>query len=169
MNSLDSPDDKSHKWKSILLLAAYILLQTTWGILQNLIGLGIFLRHIRSKHFFYHGAVATVWASGKFSLGMGMFIFMRTPREGEEFTELPTGGDFARVLVHEYGHTIQSVILGPLYLPVISIPSGLWCNLPQAVAYRKKHKVSYYAFYPEKWADHLGGKAIKQNSFFKRL
>lgn len=169
MNAFYSMNGKPYNLKKMLLLAAYILLQTTWGILQNLIGFGMFLWHIRSRHFFYHGAVVTVWASGKFSLGMGMFIFMRTPREGEEFTELPTDGDFARVLVHEYGHTIQSVILGPLYLLVISIPSGLWCNLPQAAAYRKKHKVSYYAFYPEKWADHLGGKALKQNSFFKRL
>lgn len=90
-----------------------------------------------------------------------MFIFMRRPRENEDITEIPTSGDYARVLVHEYGHTIQSVILGPLYLIVISIPSGLWCNLSQAAEYRRKNKVSYYAFYPEKWADHLGEKARK--------
>lgn len=142
----------------MLYFVVYILLQWTWGILQNLIGLGIFLWHFKSRHFLYHGAVATVWASEKFSLGMGMFIFMRKPREGEDITDIPQSGDFARVLLHEYGHTIQSVILGPLYLPVISIPSGLWCNLSQAAEYRKKHKISYYDFYPEKWADRLGEK-----------
>lgn len=144
-----------------LRLIAYTFLQWTWGILQNLIGLGIFLWHIKSRHFLYHGAVATVWASEKFSLGMGMFIFMRKPRKGEDITEIPTSGNFATTLVHEYGHTIQSVILGLLYLPVISIPSGLWCNLSAAARYRKKNNISYYAFYPEKWADHLGGKVLK--------
>lgn len=142
----------------MLYFAVYILLQWTWGILQNLIGFGIFLWHIKGRHFFYHGAVATVWESETFSLGMGMFIFMRRPREGEDITEIPKNGDFFRVIVHEYGHTIQSIILGPLYLPVISIPSGLWCNLPLAAGYRRKNKVSYYDFYTEKWADDLGRK-----------
>lgn len=149
----------------MLYFAVYILLQWTWGILQNLIGFGIFLWHIKGRHFFYHGAVATVWESETFSLGMGMFIFMRRPREGEDITEIPKNGDFFRVLVHEYGHTIQSIILGPLYLPVISIPSGLWCNLPQAAGYRKKHKISYYEFYPEKWADDLGEKVCRHKGF----
>ncbi len=90
-----------------------------------------------------------------------MFIFMRKTREDEDITELPKSGDYVRTLVHEYGHTIQSVILGPLYPLAISIPSGLWCNLPQAADYRRKNKVSYYDFYPEKWADHLGGKILK--------
>ncbi len=145
----------------MLKLAVYILLQWTWGILQNLIGLGIFLWHIKNPHFLYNGAVVTEWASDNLSLGMGMFIFMRKTREGEDITDIPKSGDYVRTLVHEYGHTIQSIILGPLYPLVISIPSGLWCNLPKAAEYRRKNKVSYYDFYPEKWADHLGGKILK--------
>ena len=35
-----------------------------------------------------------------------------------------------RLLVHEYGHTIQSLIFGPLYLIVMGIPSTLWGFLP---------------------------------------
>lgn len=30
-----------------------------------------------------------------------------------------------QLLVHEYGHTIQSLMLGPLYLAIIGIPSTL--------------------------------------------
>lgn len=37
-----------------------------------------------------------------------------------------TWGILQTLLVHEYGHTIQSMILGPLYLIVIGIPSTLW-------------------------------------------
>lgn len=139
----------------------YVFLQWTWGILQNLIGLGIFLWHIKNPHFLYHGAVVTEWASDNLSLGMGMFIFMRKSCEGEDTAELSENGDYVKTLAHEYGHTIQSLILGPLYLLVISIPSGLWCNLPQADCYRRKNKVSYYEFYPEKWADRLGEKKLK--------
>jgi hypothetical protein len=35
---------------------------------------------------------------------------------------------------HEYGHSIQSKILGPLYLFIIGIPSLLWAKLG------KKHR-----------------------------
>ena len=51
---------------------------------------------------------------------------------------------------HEYGHCIQSMILGPLYLLVIGIPSFIWASV-----YLNTNK-SYYWFYTEKWADKLG-------------
>ena len=56
---------------------------------------------------------------------------------------------------HEYGHTIQSKILGPLYLFVIGLPSLLWAWLGDN--YREKHNKSYYDFYTESWANKLGG------------
>lgn len=53
---------------------------------------------------------------------------------------------------HEKGHTIQSLILGPLYLIVIGIPSIVWAGL-----IHKHTNKSYYWFYTEAWADKLGG------------
>lgn len=53
---------------------------------------------------------------------------------------------------HEYGHTLQSLILGPLYLLVIGLPSVLW-NL----YCRINTTQDYYWFYTEKWANALGG------------
>ena len=61
---------------------------------------------------------------------------------------------------HEYGHTIQSKMLGPLYLIVIGLPSLLWAWLGEN--YRKENGVSYYAFYTEKWANTLGGAKYEQ-------
>ena len=58
-------------------------------------------------------------------------------------------------LMHEYGHTIQSQKLGPVYLLVIGLPSLIWAGCFEK--YRIKHKKSYYGFYTEKWADKLGG------------
>lgn len=59
-----------------------------------------------------------------------------------------------QVIKHEYGHQIQSFILGPLYL-LLGLQSIIWASCFQG--YRKKHKVSYYEFWTEKWANKLGG------------
>lgn len=54
--------------------------------------------------------------------------------------------------MHERGHSVQSMMLGPLYLLVIGLPSVLW-----AAWWNEKRGVSYYEFFTEKWADILGG------------
>lgn len=58
---------------------------------------------------------------------------------------------------HEYGHCIQSKILGPLYLLVIAIPSIVHLWIHKAKYDGKKHAPIYYHFYTEKWADKLVG------------
>ena len=54
---------------------------------------------------------------------------------------------------HEWGHTRQSLILGPLYLIVIGIPSIIWAVVHKKIA----PDTSYFNFFTEKWADKLGG------------
>lgn len=54
---------------------------------------------------------------------------------------------------HEWGHTRQSLILGPLYLIVIGIPSVIWASIHKKIA----PNTSYFDFFSEKWADKLGG------------
>lgn len=59
---------------------------------------------------------------------------------------------------HEYGHTFQSRRLGPLYLPLVGVPSVL--RVAYAMAYREITGTKwrgYYAGYPERGADHHGG------------
>ena len=130
----------------------YYPLQWTWGILQNLVGLAIFLANAAKPHFRYRKSVATLWSRGE-SLSMGMFIFLSRDLKGDVEDE---GSILSEVAVHEYGHTFQSMILGPFYLPVISAPSGLWCMVPGFERMRKKRKISYYKLYTERWANHLG-------------
>jgi hypothetical protein len=55
---------------------------------------------------------------------------------------------------HEYGHYLQGMMFGWLYLIVIGIPS-LMNNLIARV--NKPFSNDYYNKYPEKWADKLGG------------
>lgn len=57
--------------------------------------------------------------------------------------------------MHEHGHQIQSMYLGPLYLIVIGIPSIIWAGLYDNVIPRSHN--GYYKFYTERSADKLGG------------
>lgn len=54
---------------------------------------------------------------------------------------------------HEYGHSKQSLYLGPLYLLVIGIPS-IVMNLVSTVS--SDIAKNYYKRFPENWADKLG-------------
>ena len=90
----------------------------------------------------YRGAICTEWDRNE-GLSLGLFIFVwRRNNDG--------------VRVHEYGHTIQSAILGPLYLLVIGIPSAIWANTPALEEARIRNHRSYYRFFPERWANSLG-------------
>lgn len=133
----------------------YRIWQCTWGILQTLLGFAVFLMHRREKHFRYHGALITVWKP-KTSVSLGMFVFVTAePFFAEKYDgQISIEELSGRLLVHEYGHTIQSLILGPLYLLIIGIPSTLWGFLGGRK--RREQQIPYCAFFTEKWANRLG-------------
>lgn len=124
------------------------LWQWIWGLPQALLGTVICLINRDKPKEIYRGALVTHWNLVG-SLGVGNFIFLGTNANRQ-------------VLVHEYGHCIQSLILGPLFLPVMGIPSFLWANLPRCKRLRKEKGVSYYAFYPESSANRLGSLVTKE-------
>ena len=134
--------------------ALYILIQLTWGLPQNIIGaviwLAVNLKEPKRKRFVFHGSPVTVWKLHS-SLGIGLFIFVSEYGMREE------------VLVHEYGHTVQSLILGPFFLPVIGLPSLLWAGMPVFARMRMKKGIKYCSFYPEKWANHEGKRKTGHN------
>lgn len=129
----------------------YCVWQCTFGIVQTILGLFLFLIHRKERHYMYHGAIATE-CKETFNISLGLFIFVGECKIGEKTERL------RKTLAHEYGHTIQSLLLGPLYLFVIGIPSWMWCNIPYFRKLRKEKNISYYSFYTEKWADRLGEK-----------
>lgn len=128
------------------------LWQWTWGFPQTLFGCLLYLLHRDSPHEAYHGCVVTYWKHNM-SLGVGMFLFLSKYHYDLE----------PRMLVHEFGHSIQSAILGPLFLPVMGIPSILWGLLPWTVRMREEKGISYYAFYPESTANYLGALVTKES------
>jgi len=141
----------------------YRIWQCTWGILQTFLGAVVFLTHYRDKHFNYHGAIVTGWKA-KSSVSLGMFVFVTSDPYFAEKFEGQIGVDelSTRLLVHEYGHTIQSLILGPLYLLLIGIPSTLWGFFGGKK--RKERKIPYGAFVTEKWANSLGESVTGEKS-----
>ena len=125
----------------------YTIGQITWGLPQTIAGFAVYeiMKRRGCRHFTHHGARVTVWNVNA-GLSLGMFIFV----------DARANGINDRLLVHEYGHTVQSLILGPLYLPVIGLPSVIWLKAPALSRSRRARGVSYYSFYTERWANRLG-------------
>ena len=123
----------------------FTIVQCTWGILQTLLGFVIFLLHSKCPHKIYRGAIDTQWGP-KGGMSLGLFIF--TPVEDAPNNE--------KVRVHEYGHCIQSLLLGPLYLIIVGAVSYTWANLPYFRKLRKEKGIPYTACFVESWASKWG-------------
>ena len=129
---------------------AFWILQWTWGLPQNLIGLLLLLLLGRQRRERYHGAVITRFAghqklAQKGCVSLGMFIFMSDQLEPSRA---------AKIRVHEYGHCIQSLIFGPVFLLAVGLPSLVW-----AACYSQVHQdrnIAYTSRYPENNANKLG-------------
>lgn len=130
----------------------FTLTQLTWGMPQTLLGFILYLYWCkrRAAHRIYHGAIVTEWATGG-GISLGLFVFV-------------SGKAHHGVTVHEYGHCVQSLILGPLYLIAVGVPSYLWANLPALRKMRRDTGRSYYSVYPENWANTLGEWATKEKA-----
>ena len=113
-----------------------------WQLPQNIIAL-IYLGYLIADNQIpaveaYKGAkVYTKYSSGSVTLGNYIFVSSRATEN---------------TIKHEWGHTRQSLLLGPLYLIIIGIPSILWAMTHRTIAPDK----SYNWFYTEVWADKLG-------------
>lgn len=129
---------------NVLFLIFYSVVQCTWGLGQTVIGFVVFLFNIKCPHRFYRGCVETQWNSKWSGLSLGLFIFTPIEQTNE-------------VRVHEYGHTIQSMILGPFYL-IPGIISLLWGNLPYYEKKRREQKLPYTTCFVEAGASRLGEK-----------
>ncbi|MDE6125262.1 MAG: hypothetical protein K2G22_08580 [Eubacterium sp.] len=137
--------------KNIIKKILFYTVQWTWGLPVNLVGGIIFwfctaILHRRWQRFGYAKIVYLPWNSG--GLSLGLFIFMKDHHKSKKWTY--------NTRIHEYGHTWQCLLLGPLYYIVVAIPSAVWCNCFEGM--RKKKNVSYYWLYCEKWANVWGQK-----------
>ena len=89
-------------------------------------------RNVQTKY----GNVKVVYLTEGYGYSMGKWIFVN-----------PKSKD-GNLLRHEYGHYLQNLILGPLYLLIIFLPSWIHYLInPEAE--------DYHQFYTEFWANRL--------------
>ena len=132
----------------------FVFLQCTWGILQTLIGAAIFLKLRHQPHRFYRGCIDTQWDS-RGGMSLGLFIF--TPKDEVRNSE--------KIRVHEYGHCVQSMILGPLYL-LVGIISLTWARHSYFSRLRREKKIPYTACFVESWASKWGELATGEEAIW---
>lgn len=127
--------------------ALFYLIQFTWGLPVNLVGLLAFLccrARFPAKRF--RNSIVTCLPGNRGGLSLGIFIFLSAPYTAEN----------SGLCAHEYGHTVQCLFLGPLYWIIVAVPSVLWFHC--FGGYRKKRHVSYDFLYCERWATAWGKK-----------
>jgi len=127
--------------------------QILWELPQTILGwiISIYLT-VESKEY-YNGRCIIFfernnWFSRTFS-GTSLGFYILLPVNSSQVT-----------VAHEYGHCLQSIKWGPLYIPVIGLPSII-NNLRGRRVYKNmtvsEVQEDYYNRYPEKEADKLGG------------
>lgn len=142
-----------------------VFIQWTWGIIQTLAGFVVFLRYIKSPHRYFKGVVQTVWPSGA-GLSLGMFIFTpEEPAPDDQSERAKRERRYcAEVSIHEYGHTFQSILLGPLFLLVVGLPSAIWAGSKRFSRMRREKHIPYSSLFCEHWASSWGEKVTKEKA-----
>ncbi|HZK21729.1 MAG TPA: hypothetical protein VFC76_05570 [Oscillospiraceae bacterium] len=143
-----SPAEKAHVASKGFGKFLFYFWQFTWGLPVNIIGIIMFFVMCkgRRREKFCNSVITYIPGNwGGVSLGVFIFMCEGKDKKWEHDTK-----------IHEYGHTIQCLLLGVFYWLVIGIPSAVWCNFPPCIKYREKNNVSYYALYCEKWANKWG-------------
>ena len=135
-------EEKEKKPVSPLFAAIFVILQLTWGLPQTLVGFLLFLCNCRGEHCFHRGCIHTTWPDDLSGVSLGLFIFT-----GE--------GCIDDMRDHEFGHSVQSLILGPFYLFVIGIPSLIWNRKWVRNLKRNGRAKNYFSFFTEHWAESI--------------
>lgn len=124
-----------------------------WELPQNVVGLALLgVEGLRGSivEIRWERERVMIETTGS-AISLGLFVFWC--RRSNRWHELDE-----RNQDHEYGHSIQSRMLGPLYLPVVGVTSS--ARAIYALGYREvtgRKWDRYYAGFPEDWADRLGG------------
>ncbi len=90
----------------------------------------ISLRKIQIYKFEDVWLVVKFYAGSLYGISLGKFIFINTPSDNPENWKNNMHGN--PLVWHEFGHSIDSKRLGPLYLFLVGIPSliSAWKNKP---------------------------------------
>ena len=127
----------------------FYLIQFTWGIIMNLIGLIVFLVLIpKHKHYTFGNSVITTVGKGWGGVSFGVFVLCGTDCLSHHLK------------CHESGHGIQNLFMGPLFPFLVGIPSAIRYWYRELHYYRKgkSPKTDYDSVWFEGQATKLGEK-----------
>jgi len=135
-----------HNMRTIL----YWFVQLTWGIPLNAIGAAIAL---------------VLLISGCRPQRFGYAIYCET---GKNWGGVNYGGFFfvqknasTQLKAHEYGHSFQNLMLGPLMPFIVTIPSAIRYHYRNYLRAKGHSLPPYESFWCESWATRLGAKYYK--------
>lgn len=112
-----------------LMLLGYFKLNKSIKLKRKMNKLSVYSIKVLVKDNYYQG------------ISLGNYIFIESDANG-------------RTIQHEIGHSKQSKILGPFYIVIVGIPSLILASLTRISPTILNN---YYKFFPENWADKLGG------------
>lgn len=131
----------------------YYILQFTWGLPANILGvIGVLFCKLilqwdiikYNKNFI----ISPKKDNFKSGLSLGIFLFM--DKNSSQYFK-----------AHEYGHSIQNIIFGPLFLFVIGLPSFIRCMYFNLIINKIPiENNSYYDIWFEKDANSIGQCAV---------
>ena len=128
--------------KKLLNILLYI-----WQLPQHILALILWLVYCRKKPIDVYNGCKIYKINDRYFSGvsLGDYVILDEiyfSQKQYEFTKR-----------HEYGHSIQSKILGIFYLILVGIPSLFNNLMARKFSYFNEN---YYSLYPEKWANKLG-------------
>lgn len=123
-----------------------------WQLPQNILGILLLTYQIvRKMDICITYERNCCFIKGNLGVSLGFFIFWFPIAKGMDPLAYTCNKE------HEFGHSRQSLIFGPLYLLVIGIPSA--SRALYARWYQTRNRrwwPRYYSGFPERWADSLG-------------
>lgn len=111
-----------------------------WQLPQNLIGLiWYFIVKDRVVDIAKYKNYTVYTTNIKGAVSLGKYVFVTA------------GYRWKEIVLHESGHVKQSLILGPLYIPIIGVSSIIHASLHDKICKNQ----DYYHYWTEKWANKL--------------
>lgn len=120
-----------------------------WELPQNILGgiLSLFRKRGSEVSSYREATVVRRRDGLPYNWGVSLGSFINVGGSQDDF-RVPS------MLAHEFGHTLQSRILGPFYLLVVGLPSLIGCRMPW-----HDHNREWY----EVWANRLSYKYHKKH------
>jgi hypothetical protein len=112
-----------------------------WQLPQNIVAL-VMLPFLGKLELISYKKMCWAFKCTKMTGGISLGNFV--------YLDYTLSNNQASIMHEQEGHTVDSKILGPLYLFIIGIPSIMW-------AWFGPDYICYYNFYTEKWANKHAG------------